>query len=328
MKKLVVVLLLLAGCTSARPHDSGLQDRLHALLSGYEREGFSGTVLVAKDGRIVLHRGYGFADRERQIRNGPRTLFEIASLNKPFTAAAILQLEEQGVLRTSDPLERWLGPFPPEKAAATIDHLAAHTAGLVPEGTDLGEGEDRDQFIAAVKSVARESAPGERYRYTNAGYSVLAAIVEKASGIPYETFIRTRVLPRAGLENVWFRGETVPANRMARGYVASGESTPNPYRWGTRGAGGMITTVENVYRFYLAARAEPAYRKMFQPGPRESYGWHVEPARIHKGGGMPQYATQLIHHPAERVIFVWASNDLTKRWRDELNEGIARIALE
>jgi CubicO group peptidase (beta-lactamase class C family) len=323
MKNLALLLLVLAGCSSSRPLDS----ELHALLSGYEREGFSGTVLVAKDGRIVLHRGYGYADRERGIRNGPRTLFEVASLNKPFTAAAILELEARGVLRTDDPLEKWLGEFPPEKAAATIHHLATHTAGLVPDGSDLGDGATREQFLAAVKAVPRESAPGVRYRYTNAGYSVMAAVVEVASGMPYETYVRRN------RQDLWFRGETVPAGRMARGYIGAEESAVRPYAWGTRGAGGLITTVENIYRTYLALRADPVYRKMFEPWPEEGYGFHVARDKagrpmIHKGGGMPQYATQLIDYPEQRVTIVWASNDLGKRWRQTLNEGIAGVVVE
>lgn len=340
MKKLaIVVLFAFVSCTSTRT--PGLHDRVHALLSGYEKDGFSGTVLVAKDGAIVLHRGYGFANRALGIRNDTRTLFEVASLTKPFTAAAILQLEARGKLSTSDPLEKWLGPFPPAKAGATIHHLATHTGGLVPDGSDLGAGEDREDFLANVKNVAIESVPGEKYRYTNAGYSVLAAVIEKVSGVSYETYLRTNILPRAGLQDVYFRNEAVPADRMALGYLGTPEeakeSVPPPLRWGTRGAGGMITSVENLYRWYVALRGgrvldAPQVQKMFHPWPTEGYGWHVERdangrAMIHKGGGMREYATQIIDYPEERLVIVWASNDLRTRWRQTLNRGLAAALL-
>ncbi|HYC61950.1 MAG TPA: serine hydrolase domain-containing protein [Thermoanaerobaculia bacterium] len=338
MKKLAIVLAFV-GCTSARAPHADLHDRLHAMLAGYEKDGFSGTVLVAKDGALVLHRGYGFANRERGIRNGTDTLFEVASLTKPFTAAAILQLEAQGKLKTSDPLERWLGPFPPGKAAATIHHLATHTGGLVPDGSDLGSGEDRDQFIAAVKAVAMESAPGGKYRYTNAGYSVLAAVIETVSGDPYATYLRRHIAPRAGLKDMYFRGETVPADRMALGYLGTADeakhSAPPPLRWGTIGAGGMITTVADLHRWYVALRGgrvldPPELQKMFHPWPTEGYGWHVERdasgrQMIHKGGGMREYATQMIEYPDDGVLIVWASNDLRTRWRQTLNRGIAEV---
>jgi CubicO group peptidase (beta-lactamase class C family) len=320
---------------------------LHTLLSGYEAQGFSGTVLVAKDGRIVLHRGYGLADRERGIRNGTETLFEVASITKTFTATAILQLEAAGKLRTADLLSQHLGPFPPEKAAATIHHLATHTGGLVPDGYDLGPREDRDTFIEAVKRAPLESTPGERYRYTNAGFSTLAAIVEKKSGIPFETYVLERLAKRAGMRDVYFRGSLPPsaAARVARGYVAASEgsteakeSTPPPYQWSTRGSGALITTVADVYRWHTALRtgrvlARAELDKMFHPWPNEGYAWHVQRDAkgrhmIHKGGGMPEYASQIVEYPEQGVVIVWASNDLRKRWRQDLNRGISAIVLE
>ena len=330
MHRAAVLLILFAtGCTT-RP---ALRGDLHALLSRYESYGFSGTVLVVKDDRVVLHEGYGFADRERRVRNGPETLYEVGSLNKTLTAAAVLQLEARGALSTSDPLSRHLGPFPPAKAAATIHHLATHTAGLVPDGADLGAGADREDFVENVKRVAPESVPGERYRYTNAGYSVLAAIVETVSGMPYEAYVREHLAGPAGLRELSFRGEPMP-RPMALGYEGTPPKViiPPPLRWGTRGAGGMIATVGEVHRWYLALQANPEMRKMFEERPEEEgYAWHVDRdadgrRMIHKGGGMPQYAAQVVHYPDDRLVIIWASNNLQQRWRQALNRGIAAVA--
>jgi CubicO group peptidase (beta-lactamase class C family) len=149
-----------------------------ALLRRYHEEGgFAGTVLVASGGEIVLLRGYGLADRERKVANAPDTLFEMNSMTKIFTAAAVLQLERQGKLATTDLLAKHLGPFPAAKSAATIHHLATHTAGLVMDGADLEGESDREVFIRSVKETPIESPPGEKYRYTNAGFSLLAAVV-------------------------------------------------------------------------------------------------------------------------------------------------------
>jgi len=149
---------------SARSQSGGRAAALQALLRGYESEGFSGTVLVAKDGRVVLHEGYGFADKECRIRNDRDTLYEVASLNKTFTAAAILQLEARGKLATTDPIAKHLGHFPPPKDQATIHHLATHSAGLIVEGTDTGDGIDREAFIDTIKRIPAESLPGARER--------------------------------------------------------------------------------------------------------------------------------------------------------------------
>jgi len=324
MPTFLVLLLLLLGTGCATQSNSKLQ----TLLEQFEAQGFSGTVLVAKDDRIILHEGYGFADQERRIPNDRETLYEIGSLNKTFTAAAILQLEAQGKLRTTDRISKYLGDFPPPKDTATIHHLATHSAGLVVDGADTGDGTNRDDFIATVKRLPAESVPGERERYTNAGYSVLTAIIEKVAGVSYDSYVRQNLF-----RDVWFRGETLP-RPMARGYNEKGVIEPPPLRWGTHGAGGMIMTVADLYRWFTQLRRDPVMKPMFEDRPEEEgYAWHVEVdkngrRRILKGGGMPQYQTQLIWYPDERVVIIWATNDLTKRRRQELNERIANTVLD
>ena len=190
MLRLVVCVLLLAlllaptirpvPLTNASPQGPVVNNRIGAKLDEalmrYESYGLSGTFLISRDGQIVLHKGYGSADRGRGVRNTPATLFEMASITKTFTAAAILRLEMQGKLKTDDLISRYLGDFPKPKSSATIYHLLAHKAGLVVEGASLSsDGADRDRFIQDIKDTPAQSPPGEKYRYTNAGYSVLCS---------------------------------------------------------------------------------------------------------------------------------------------------------
>src|SRR5919107_1182597 len=186
---LVVLTLALSACqrsalpgveVSRRTADGDLRERLDTQMKIFEQQGFSGSVLAAARGNVVLEAGYGLADREKKIRNEAETLYEMASITKTLTAAAILRLESNGRLATTDKVSRFLGHFPPPKDQTTVHHLATHTAGLVIEGTDLYTGPDRERFLADIKRVPAESPPGSRYRYTNAGYAVLAAIVEAA----------------------------------------------------------------------------------------------------------------------------------------------------
>ncbi|HEX8170274.1 MAG TPA: serine hydrolase domain-containing protein [Thermoanaerobaculia bacterium] len=312
---------------------SELQRKLDSLLRGFESNGYSGSVLVAKDGEIVLHEGYGFADRERGLRNEAETRYEIASLTKTFTAAAVLQLESAGRLRTSDRLSRFLGPFPDEKAAATIHHLATHTAGLVREGTELASGPDRERFVESVKRTAVESPPGAHYRYTNAGYSMLAAVVEKASGTPFEDYVRAHLIAPAGLQHTGFRTDAQP---VAAGYAGNKRVEPEPYEWGLRGAGGMISTVGDLYRWHRALHegdvvTPQARAKMFQAWPEEGYGWHVTHDTagrrfIHKGGGMTGFASQILDYPDDRVVIVWTCND-PGQWRQTLNRELTSAVI-
>lgn len=313
---------------------------LDSLLTAYEAHGFAGTVLIVRRGEIVLLKGYGLANIPRRVRNGPETRFEMNSLTKMFTGVSILQLASAGKLRLDAPIGLYLGPFPVSKRSATVEQLAMHTAGLVVAGTQLA-GDSRDAFVAAIKAAPLESPPGERYRYTNAGYSLLAAIIEVASGQTFEDYLRQHIFAPAGMRSAVFRTEVPAADpRFARGYVSSPSGPvpgpPDPYNWGTVGAGGVWTTVGDIYRWVVTVeRGEVVphqYRALlFSPPPKpslEAYGWHLytatdtSRARIDKGGGSKDFASQLIHFPGDSVTIVWASNNLERRWRQTLNRAL------
>jgi CubicO group peptidase (beta-lactamase class C family) len=315
--------------------------RLDAQLTRYAEYGFSGTVLVVRDGGVVLLKGYGMADVERGVRNTAATRFEMNSMTKMFTAAAILQLAARGRLRLDAPASRYLAGFPPDKRGATIEQLASHTAGLIVEGSNLA-GDTREAFVRDVARTPRESAPGERYRYTNAGYSLLAAIVETVSGQTYEAYLRRNAFAPAGMRTALFRDQVPPGDpRFAHGYVGTPAALqpgpPNPYVWGTVGAGGVWATVGDMYRWLAALEAGrilPAeQRRLLTSAPRppsqEAFGWHVGTPdgrpRIDKGGGSDDFASQLLYYPRDRVTVIWASNNLRQRWRQTLNRAIPAL---
>ncbi|MFL5384091.1 MAG: serine hydrolase domain-containing protein [Longimicrobiaceae bacterium] len=350
MSLLAAVPLLLALAHPAQQPDplarervaGALGARLDARLTRYAAYGFSGTVLVACGGEIVLLKGYGLADVEHGVRNTAETRFEMNSMTKMFTAAAVLQLAARGRLRLDDPAARYLPGFSPEKRGATLEQLASHTAGLVVEGSDLA-GESRDAFVRDVARTPRESAPGERYRYTNAGYSLLAAVIETVSGERYEEYLRRNAFAPAGMRTALFRDE-VPAGdrRFAHGYVGTPAALrpgpPNPYVWGTIGAGGVWSTVGDVYRWVAALESgrilPPEQWRLLTSRPRppsdEAFGWHVEtdPAgrpRMRKGGGSDDFASELLYYPRDRVVVVWASNNLRQRWRQTIDRAIPAL---
>jgi CubicO group peptidase (beta-lactamase class C family) len=328
----------------ATPHvAAGLGRQLDSLLTSYEARGFAGTVLIVRRGEVVLLKGYGLADIPGRIRNGPATRFEMNSMTKMFTGVSILQLAAPGRLRLDDPVARHLGAFPAPKSAATVRQLAMHTAGLAQAGVDLS-GDSRDAFVAAMKSAPMESRPGTRYRYTNAGYSLLAAVIEVVSGLEFEDYLRRKLFTPAGMRSALFRTEVPAADTLfARGYVGS-PSGPvpgpaNPYVWGTVGAGGVWSTVGDIYRWVVAVEhgdlVPGQYRTLLFSPPRppslEAYGWHVYAAtdtsrmRIDKGGGSDDFASQLIHFPRDSVTIVWASNNRERGWRQTLNRALPEL---
>ncbi|MFN0100301.1 MAG: serine hydrolase domain-containing protein [Gemmatimonadaceae bacterium] len=313
---------------------------IDAQMTLYASQGFSGTLLVVRDQRVVLLKGYGRATDTDSTRNAPDTRFEMNSMTKMFTGVSVLQLAGDGRLSLDDSVERHLGAFAVAKPEATIRHLGLHTAGLVPAGTSLAS-ESREAFLRDVGKAPRESAAGVAYRYTNAGFSVLAAIVESVSGESFESYVRRRIFTPAGMRTALFRDE-VPASdsRFARGYVAGPShrvpGPANPYGWGTIGAGGVWCTVGDVYRWLLFVESGRAFDARFRsllftdpPAPaQEAFGWRYTAgsdssrALIAKGGGSDDFASQLLYFPKERVVIVWASNDLSKRWRRTLNQAV------
>jgi CubicO group peptidase (beta-lactamase class C family) len=311
-------------------------------LTRFAEYGFSGSVLVARDGQVVLLKGYGLADVERGIPNTPATRFEMNSMTKMFTGVGVLQLEAAGRLRVTDSLPKYFGTFPADKRATTIEQLASHTAGLVVAGAPLST-ESRDAFIRDIIRTPRASPPGAAYRYTNAGFSMLAALIEIVSGSSYEKYLQERLFTPAGMTSAIFRDE-VPDDevRFARGYVGTPASLqrgpPNPYVWGTRGAGGVWSTVGDIYRWIVAIESgtllDSAGRaRLFAPhrSPAlEAFGWHVERtpkgrSLVQKGGSSSDFASHMLYYPADRIVIVWATNNLRQRWRRTLNLAIPQV---
>jgi CubicO group peptidase (beta-lactamase class C family) len=320
---------------------SGVGARVDSLLRRYAEYGFAGAVLVARKGELLLVNGYGLADRRDGKPNTPATLYDFASITKTLTGAAALALEGMGKLSISDPVTRYVGPVAPKKESATLLHLAQHTSGFVVRGTDVGDA-SRLGFMDKMRRAAAEAVAGREYRYTNAGSSLLAAIVEEVAGMPYEDFVRERLLLPAGIHG-GFRWESDWNARRARGYDGRpgepvAEAVEFPTEWGSRGAGGWIGTVGDVYRWHRALFGNdllPAAQRaqLLDSTVIESFGWHYEPrgrqgkAVVHKGGDTPGFQSQLTHFPDEDVTIVWANNDTRHRWRTLLNEGIARLVL-
>jgi CubicO group peptidase (beta-lactamase class C family) len=338
LKPFVMCLVLLSAPTPLSAQaPANLPSRLRAIMRDFDAEGFSGVVLVERHGIVEFLQAYGYADRRRKIRNTPDTRFEMASLTKPFTAAAILKLQEQGKLRTSDRLDRYIGPLRPPKNLATIHHLALHRAGLVVEGFSP-PGDSREAFLQGIRTSPAESTPGERYRYTNAGYGVLAAIIEIVSGTSYNDYVRQTILIPSGLREAYFRDETVPG--LALGYQKPPDD-PEPTSsvrspW-DHGAGGLMISVPDLLTAFKGLRSgrvlsQASLEIMFHPWPDEGYGWHVRSDAagrrlIEKSGGAASYASHLLHYPDEQLTIVWATNTLHKRFRPDLNRRLCDAVL-
>ena len=171
-----------------------------AIVKSERRRGFSGAVLVARHGRPIFSSGVGLADRARRIGVTPRTVFDIGSITKNLTLAAALALVEDGRLDLSDRLGELLPGVPADKQAITLRQLLEHRAGLPEYVVDAPGGDfvelSRDEALSRILGRPLRFEPGSDYGYSDAGYTIAAALIEDAAGRPFEDFLRERILER------------------------------------------------------------------------------------------------------------------------------------
>lgn len=260
-------------------------------------KGFSGVVFAAERGEIVVSKGYGLANDAKQIPFSSKTVFTVGSLTKQFTAAAILKLEMQGQLRVSDTIERYFDDVPQDKRSITLHHLLTHSAGLKDAFGDDFAPVTRDKIIQLCMESELLWEPGTQYRYSNAGYSLLGAIVELVTGDTYERFLYEELFKPAGMMATGYQIPKWNKDQMAHGYLDDGTDwgTLLDYRWdddgpywNLRANGGIMSTAEDLFRWHQALNgnqilSQEAKRKYFTPhvkeGPRAKthygYGWVV-----------------------------------------------------
>jgi CubicO group peptidase (beta-lactamase class C family) len=319
-------------------------------LSRLEALGFSGNILIAQNG-VLFQKGYGLADRERNLPMTATTVLPIGSITKQFTAAAILKLEMQGKLRTTDTIGAFIPNVPPDKAGITIHQLLTHTAGLDPDYTLTDfEAVDRATFIARVMHRPLNATPGTHFLYSNAGYALLAAIVEIASKKPYETYLHENLFVPARMFLTGYRIPHWKEGQIAIGYrngtrwgtiPAHGWAPDGPY-WGLKGNGGIHSTPQDMYRWHLALMKNTVLsaqaRKKFETGyvnegpegmSKYAYGWSVvqspQGKLVTHNGGDGIYAADFLRYLDAGVVIYIASNNSTVSAAG-ISRRVARLA--
>lgn len=212
---------------------------------------FTGSVLVAQNGQIILSQGYNFADREKKIPNTAHTKFRIASITKQFTAMAIMMLQEQGKLNVQDELCIYMTDCPDEWKPITIHQLLTHTSGI-PEVFDVYRNEQitsslsLDKMIAEVKTMPLEFQPGDKFSYHNMGYILLGKIIEAVSKQSYEVFLQKNIFEPLQMSNTGFEHNQ---DDLAVGYNQYHAVVDPMNMWVVFSAGALYSTVEDLYRW-------------------------------------------------------------------------------
>ncbi len=331
----LLTLILLAAPVRAEIVKGPLGAKLDRDMNELASYGYSGSVVVAQNGEVVLNKGYGLADRAHGTPFTSDTVFDIASISKQFTAAAVLRLEMQGKLKVEDPIKRFFPQAPPDKAAITLHQLLTHTAGLPETIGPEDEKLDRAAFLKRIFATPLAQKPGARFLYSNAGYSLLAAVVEVASGRSLGEYLRDQVLLPAGMKHTGFLLDAQDRQRLAHGYNGDGDwgtSLTHPRApdggpwWNLRGNGGILTTTGDLYLWYVAllgntvlSAAERA--KYEQPYvheargeyPQYTYGWSFSKSPTGKRklahvGGNGAFQSDFRRYPEDGAMIAITSN--------------------
>jgi CubicO group peptidase (beta-lactamase class C family) len=346
-------------------------DRIARYLDEHWPEGPGGTVVVAREGedRPVACEGRGLADREARRAASCDTVYDIGSVTKSFTAAAILRLEMAGALDLSDPLADHIGglidgPVPDDKRGITLHHLLTHTSGLPASLGGDYEPLSREEMVAGAMAATPRSRPGEAYHYSNVGYSLLAAVIETASGVGYEEYLARELFGPAGMTHTGYVLPEWEERRVAVEYDPAGTPQGRPYEhpwagdgpyWNLRGNGGLLSTARDMHRWYRALGGDTvldrrAKELMFTRHVREpgegpaswyGYGWVVTAVdgtgtvRTHNGGNGWSYALNA-YFPDQGTMVFWVSNHHASRdgaWDLEEDDaaftlGLAALAAE
>jgi CubicO group peptidase (beta-lactamase class C family) len=302
--------------------------------------GFSGAILVAKDGSVIFSKGYG-ALGPRGGKVTAETVFDLASVTKQFTAAAILKLEMQGKLKISDRISKYLPGVPEDKGKITIHHLLTHTAGVPDNFGGDYDVAPRDETVQKILAAPLESMAGEQYAYSNAGYSLLAAIVEQVSGISWEQFASRYLFRPAHMKDTGYSLPHWERSRVAESFLPvrypSPLDRPGPY-WNLLGNGGVLSTLGDLYRWHkvlaqntvLSAKAK---EKLFTPYVLEApggstsygYGWVIQKTNRgtklvwHNGGAEEGFTSYIGRYLDENAVIILLSNSV-------LNGGVQPIA--
>ncbi len=335
------------------------------LQAHFDTGRFMGSVLVGYRGEVLFKQGYGKANLEHDVLNTPQTKFRLASITKHFTASAIIKLQEQNLLQTSDPIAKYLSNYP-QGDRITIHQLLNHTSGI-PNFTffdDYHPVKKRlpssiDDFILYFQDKDLEFTPGDRFSYSNSGYTLLTKIIELVSDESYESYLQKNFFRPLQMEDSGYdRREKILPNR-ASGYVRTPKGFENADYIDMSivlGAGGLYSTVEDLYKWEKSlftdrilsqdsrkllfnSRVRITYKKPPKqdniynyPQLEHSYGclrdcMH-DYERISFNGGVEGFVTHMARYPAKELAIIALLNISTGILPARIATDIAAIVFD
>jgi CubicO group peptidase (beta-lactamase class C family) len=304
-------------------------DEIDVLMTRYAGDVPGASLLVIRDGKPVVRRSYGQSNLEDHIAATPETNYRLASVTKQFTAAAILLLIQDGKVALDDPLKKWLPSLPSAVDSVTITHVLTHTSGIIdyedvmPAGT-VAQLHDADVLRLLEAQDSTYFKPGASYRYSNSGYSLLALIVQRASGKSFATFLRERVFMPLGMSHTvaYVEGISTVSNR-AFGYTMKDgvwtrrdQSTTSA----VLGDGGIYSSIDDLAKWDAALYdtrllSDDSRRLAFtphtatdQPDVKYGFGWRITGETLWHSGETAGFRNVIVRNPSRKLTVVLLTN--------------------
>lgn len=288
---------------------------------------FRGVIVVERNGRALVEKSYGNAVEEWQIHNSLETKFEIASVSKQFTAAAILQLADSGKLNVEDRISKYYPEAPASWNGVTIHQLLTHTSGLPNNSlANFTKGicvaYTPDELIKTFRDRPLAFAPGTSWAYTNTEYYLLAFLIEKLSGESYGAYLAHHIFEPLKMSQSGFVSTLSVVPQMAEGYTREGNTLRHRDFFDRSleiGAGGIYTNAEDLIRWnaaldspgFLSAHALELMFTAHPPG-KYGYGWFIDASprrKTYHEGGDPGFAAFEARYPDQHAVIIVLANE-------------------
>ncbi len=304
-------------------------DKLDALIDAYAKlYKFNGSALVAKNGIILLNKGYGYRNATDKVANNEQTIFQLGSVTKQFTSAVILKLQEEKKLSVSDKLSKYF-PGYPKGDSITIEQLLTHTSGIYNYTDDekfmaneVTKPANREMMMALFRDKPLDFSPGTSWSYSNSGYSLLGYIIEAVTKKPYEQAVRKYIFTPLKMVHSGFDFTHLKSSEKAIGYFKLNdkekEEAPIVDSSVSFSAGAIYSTVGDLYLWHKALQknnilSREQQEKAYTPVKnRYGYGWSIDSIegkrRVSHGGGIHGFITTIARVPEDDICIVLLSN--------------------
>jgi len=329
-----------------------LNDQIDSLIMTVipDQQGPGGAFMVAQKGKVIYQKAFGKANLELNVNLTPESIFQLGSMTKQFTAVAVLLLEQQGKLKVSDPISKYIPDYPTGDKI-TIHHLLTHTSGIkdftkMKLLASIAQKEMTPKMMVDFfKNEPVDFAPGERFEYNNSGYVLLGYLIELVSDETYADFIQHHIFDRLGMDHSYYSSDKKVINNRAYGYQKKENGYVNkavisfsvPFA-----SGALMSTLGDLLKWQNAlshnkllnttetqlafSRYKLNNGELFNYG----YGWHIKeishlPVRAH-GGSIFGFKSMGVYVP-EKDIYVVGLTNCDCNSPTLLIENIARLII-